>query len=80
MGKAEMILLGIVGIVGFVLMVKLMISLIKKHGISVKRGQKKTREEELGYKPSKVAKAAATCALGSFICGILVATHPFRED
>ena len=80
MEKEEMILLGIVGVVGFALLVKLMISLIKKHGVSVSRGRKKSRAEELGYKPSKTAKVAAACALGSFLCGVLAATKPFRDD
>jgi quinol-cytochrome oxidoreductase complex cytochrome b subunit len=80
MGKAEMILLAILALVGFVLLTKMMISLIKKHGVSVKKGRKKSREEEIGYNPSKVSKTAATCALGCFLCGVMVALKPFRDD
>lgn len=80
MGKAEMILLGVVACVGFVLLVKLMVSLISRHGVSVKKGQKKTREEEIGYNPSGVSKKAVSCALGCFLCGVMVALKPFRDD
>ena len=80
MGKAEIILLCIIALTGFLLIIKMMVSLINKHGTTVKRGHKKNREEELGYKPTKTARAAAVCALGSFLCGVLAATKPFRED
>ena len=80
MGKVEMVLLAFLGLVGFVMLVRLMVKLIKKHGVGVDKGRKPTREEELGYNPSLVSKAAALFAVGSFIGGIFAAIKPFRDD
>ena len=80
MGKAEMILLGVVALTGLILIIKMMVSLINKYGTTVKRGRKKTKEEELGYKPSKAAGVGVAVAMGSFLCGVLTAIKPFRGD
>lgn len=79
MGSSEKKMLLVVLGICFLLLVWLMISLIKHHGAGVKKGRKPTREELLGYDSSSVSNAAITCAVGSLICGIMVAMTPFRR-
>lgn len=78
-GKSQTLILVAVACVCFILLVCLMVSLIKKYGVSVRKGHRKSRQEVIGYNPSKVSKAAATCALGCFVCGIMVAMTPFNR-
>ncbi len=80
MGRAEVIALVAVLGVCFLLLVCLMVHLAKRHGARVRRGQKKTREELLGYNSSNpLSGAAVACALGCFLCGAVVAMKPFRR-
>lgn len=79
MGAAEKKMLLIVLGVCFLLLVGLMLRLIKRHGAGVKKGRKPTREELLGYDSSNVSNTAIACAVGSLICGIMVAMTPFQR-
>ena len=76
----KIILIAVAACIGLSLFVSLTISLIKKQGISVSKGRRRTRQEMIGYNPSKVSKTAAACALGCFVCGIMVAMTPFTRD
>ena len=80
MGRAEVIALIAVLGVCFLLLVCLMVHLANRHGASVRKGRRKTREEVLGYDSSEsLSGAAVACALGCFLCGAVVAMKPFRR-
>ena len=79
MGKSEIMML--VAVLGgcFILLVCMMVALIKRHGSGIRKGRKKPATKDLGYNPAQVSGAAAACAIGSLICGLLVAMTPFTR-
>ena len=79
MGKSESMML--VAVLGgcFILLVCMMVALIKRHGSGIRKGSKKPATKDLGYNPAQVSGAAATCAIGGLICGLVLAMTPFSR-
>lgn len=79
MGRPEIImLLAVLG--GCVLLLVLLMSyMTHHHGSGLRKARKKSRQDILGYNPSKVSSKAVSCAVSCFVCGLMVAMNAFTD-